>query len=620
MQRIFSGSLPVGPQKTGSASWRFTVWAPKRHKLALILPDTAQSFPMEPLPGGYFTVETAGLAAGTRYLFELDGEVRRADPASLHQPDDVHGPSALVDTGAFAWTDAGFAPPAPQARVTYEIHVGTFTPEGTFDAAITRLQHLGELGVTCLELMPVAQFPGGRNWGYDGVYPYAPAAAYGGPEGLARLVDACHAAGIAVVLDVVYNHLGPEGNYLRDFGPYFTDRYHTPWGEAVNFDGPGSGPVRDFFIGNALYWLREYHIDGLRLDAVHAIYDQSPVHVAAELAARVETWAAGAGRRVFVVAETYCNDPAVITEEAAGGMGLGGVWNDDFHHAVHALLTGEKRGYYADYGSRDDLIAAVTEGFVYAGRHSPFFNHRRGGDAAHLPADRFVNCIQNHDQVGNRAMGERLIDLVGPEAARLAAALLILSPGSPLLFMGEEWGEARPFLYFISHLDAGLVDAVRKGRKREFASFRWRGEPPDPFAQATFEASRPDWAKLASPDHAAMFAWYRELLRLRAASPALSDTRRRLTRVWPLDAYRALAMERRGADGRYLCLFNAAKRPSRVKVGTAGRPGDYVRLLDAAEFRFGGWGAMTPERLSASFFSLPAHCACVYRFSENMPT
>lgn len=574
---------------------------------------------MEPLDGGYFTVETAGLAAGTRYLFVLDGEVRRADPASRHQPGDVHGPSALVDTAAFAWTDAGFAPPAPDQRIYYEIHIGTFTPQGTFDAAITRLDHLCDLGVTCLELMPVAQFPGGRNWGYDGVYPYAAAHAYGGPAGLARLVDACHARGLAVVLDVVYNHLGPEGNYLRDFGPYFTDRYHTPWGEAVNFDGPGSGPVRDFFIGNALYWLREFHIDGLRLDAVHAIYDESPVHVAAELAERVEAFAVGAGRRTVVVAETHLNNPAVITEKAAGGMGLDGVWNDDFHHAVHALLTKEKRGYYADYGSRDDLIAALTEGFVYAGRHAPFFGHVRGRPAGHLPADRFVNCLQNHDQTGNRAMGERLSSLIGPEASRLAAALLLLSPGSPLLFMGEEWGEDNPFLYFISHMDAGLVEAVRKGRKREFASFRWRGDPPDPFAVGTFDASRPDWDKPARPGHAAMLAWYRELVRLRRTSPAFSDTRRHMTRVWPLDAAGALAMERRGVDGRYLCLFNAAGRPAKVRVGTAGPPAAYERVLDSDADRFGGHHAVLPERLPATPFTLPPHHASVYKLPECLP-
>ena len=619
MQRIFPGSLPVGPQKTGPDSWRFTVWAPKRKKLALILPERAQSLPMEPLEGGYFTLETSGLPPGARYQFELDGELRRADPASRHQPEDVHGPSALVDTAAFAWTDAGFAPPAPERRVTYEIHVGTFTPEGTFEAVIPRLPHLRDLGVTCLELMPVAQFPGGRNWGYDGVYPYAASRAYGGPVGLARLVDACHAAGLAVILDVVYNHLGPEGNYLRDFGPYFTDRYHTPWGEAVNFDGPGSAPVRKFFIQNALYWLREFHIDGLRLDAVHAIYDAGPVHVAAELADRVQAWAAGAGRRVFVVAETHLNDPAVITEKAAGGMGLDGVWNDDFHHAVHALLTGEKRGYYADYGSRDDLIAALGEGFVYAGRPSPFFGHPRGGEAAHLPADRFVTCIQNHDQIGNRAQGERLISLVGPDAARLAAALLLLSPGSPLLFMGEEWGEERPFFYFISHLDAGLVEAVRRGRKREFAAFRWRGTPPDPFAEETFAASRPDWDKLSRPQHAAMLAWYKALLALRAGSPALSETRRRLTRVWALDGAGALAMERRGADGRYLCLFNAAKRPARVRVGTAGAPAGYARLLDSGEARFGGADALAPERLPKAPLTLPPRCAAVYTSPEGLP-
>ncbi len=571
---------------------------------------------MEPLPGGHFTVEVSGAADGARYWFVLDGKTRRADPASRFQPDNVHGPSALVDTDAFARTAAAFAPPPPDRRVYYEIHVGTFTPQGTFDAVVERLPHLRELGVTCLELMPVAQFPGGRNWGYDGVFPFAVSLAYGGPAGLARLVNACHAQGLALVLDVVYNHLGPEGNYLRDFGPYFTDRYRTPWGEAVNFDGPGSAAVREFFIQNALYWLRDYRIDGLRLDAVHAIYDQGPVHFVDELAGAVADWEERAGRRTFLVAETHLNDPAVVTEKAAGGMGLDGLWNDDFHHAVHAILTGERRGYYADYGSRDDLIAAMADGFAYAGRPSAFFGHVRGSCAAHLPADRFVNCLQNHDQVGNRARGERLVSLVGPRAGRVAAALLLLSPGSPLLFMGEEWGETRPFLYFISHLDAGLVDAVRRGRKREFASFRWRGEVPDPFDPATFEASRPDWDKPDAAGHAAMLAWHKALLALRAASPALRGTHRPRTRVWPLDGALALAMERRGEDGRFLCLFNLGRRATRASVGASAPVKGYARLLDSDEARFGGEGAVLPERLVATL-TLPPLRAVVYKCGEE---
>ena len=572
---------------------------------------------MTPLPGGYFRCEAAGLPPGTRYLIELDGTLRRPDPASRHQPDDVHGPSALVDVDAFAWTDEGFLAPPPERRVTYELHVGTFTPQGTFDAVIGRLPHLVDLGVTCLELMPVAQFPGGRNWGYDGVQPFAPAACYGGPDGLARLVDACHGTGLAVVLDVVYNHLGPEGNYLRDFGPYFTDRYQTPWGEAVNFDGPGSDAVRAFFLQNALYWLDAFHIDGLRLDAVHAIFDQRPRHVVAELAEALVRRERSTGRRAFLVAETHLNDPAVIAGTEAGGMGLDGLWNDDFHHAVHAFVTGEKRGYYADFGSRDDVLTAIAEGFVYAGRQSRFFGHRRGRPAAHLPADRFVNCIQNHDQIGNRAMGDRLVSLVGPGAARLAAGLLLLAPGSPLLFMGEEWGETNPFCYFISHLDPGLVDAVRRGRRREFAAFRWRGEPPDPFAPETFAASRPDWDKLSLPGHAATLAWYRALLALRAACPALLETDRRLTRCWPLDAAKALVMERRSNEGRVVCLFNAGKRPVAIRDGAAGGPDNCVRMLDSEDPRYGGEGALAPDRLRGRL-SLRPFQVVVYNAGEDV--
>ncbi len=618
MLQVLPGALPVGPERTGPNAWRFTLWAPSRKTVALEFPDHSRRIPMEPLPGGYFRAEAADLADGQRYRFVLDGEVIRADPASPFQPDDVHGPSALVDTRAFAWTDHGFVPPAPEDRVFYEIHVGTFTPQGTFEAVIDRLPHLVDLGVTCLELMPVAQFPGDRNWGYDGVYPFAPSAAYGGPKGLARLIDACHARGLAVVLDVVYNHLGPEGNYLRNFGPYFTDRYRTPWGDAINFDGPGSPAVRAFFIQNALYWLDVYHFDGLRLDATHAIFDQGPVHVVQELSEHVAAYNRRHGSCKFLVAETYLNDPAVITDFAAGGMGLAGIWNDDFHHAVHALLTGEKRGYYADFGSREDLLAAMVEGFAYSGRYSAFFGRNRGRPASHLPTDRFVNCLQNHDQIGNRAAGDRLITLVGEEAARLAAALLVLSPGAPLFFMGEEWGEDRPFCYCISHFDAGLVAAVRRGRKREFASFRWRGAVPDPFARETFEASKLDWAKLDAPRCQALLAWYKALLALRAATPAFRERDRRLTRVWPLDGAKALALERRGAGERWLCLFNANKRPARVMVGTPGRPEAFVKILDAADPRFGGSRTPLPERLSKTL-SLPPFAAAVFKSLEDMP-
>jgi maltooligosyltrehalose trehalohydrolase len=617
-KRVHPAILPAGPEKTGPGTWRFTVWAPRRKTVDLDLPAPGHRAAMTKLSGGYFQAELSGLADGARYRFVLDGKTVRPDPASRHQPDGVHGSSALVDHHAFAWSDAGFIQPAPEQRVFYEIHIGTFTPEGTFDAAISRLPYLRDLGVTCLEIMPVAQFPGGRNWGYDGVYPFAPAEAYGGPDGLARLVDACHAHGLAAVLDVVYNHLGPEGNYTRDFGPYFTDRYRTPWGEAVNFDGPGSGPVRAFFIQNALYWLDTYHFDGLRLDAVHAIHDQEPLHFLRELSQNVAAFNREHGKRKFLVAESHANDPALITDLPAGGQGMEGVWTDDFHHAVHALLTGERRGYYADFGRREDLLAAINEGFAYSGQYSPFFGRSRGLPAGHLPAGRFVTFLQNHDQTGNRAHGDRLASLVSPEAARLATCLLLLSPGSPLLFMGEEWGETNPFLYFVSYHDIKLAKAVRRGRKREFAVFRWCGEPADPGVAATFAASKIDWEKPGRPPHAGLLAMYRELLGLRAAAPALHGGQRRLTRAWPLDGSRALAMERLGGGERYLCLFNAGPRRARVQVGISGWPGDWVKVFEAAEVHFGGPGATLPETFSPRL-TLEPFAAAIYKREENSP-
>jgi maltooligosyltrehalose trehalohydrolase len=380
---------------------------------------------------------------------------------------------------------------------------------------IARLPDLAQLGVTAVELMPVAAFPGARNWGYDGVHPYAPHVAYGGPDGLRRLVSAAHRAGIAVILDVVYNHLGPEGNYLAEFGPYFTERYHTPWGAAMNFDGPDSDEVRRYVIDNALYWITEYHLDGLRLDAVHAIYDFSARHLLEELATAVHRQAELLGRSVLVIAESDLNDPRLVRSIEAGGYGLDGQWNDDFHHAVHARLTDERSGYYADFGRTAAIAASLANRFVLDGRWSTFRRRRHGAPAADVPADRFVVAIQNHDQVGNRAMGERLGALLDARRRRLAAAILLCAPYVPLLFMGEEYDEPHPFQYFVSHGDRDLVKAVREGRRREFADFEWRDGVPDPQAEETFETSKLQWALRTRRRHAQILALYQDLLAVR---------------------------------------------------------------------------------------------------------
>jgi maltooligosyltrehalose trehalohydrolase len=417
--------------------------------------------------------------------------------------------------------------------VFYEIHPGTFTREGTFDAIIPRLPTLRELGVTAVEIMPVAQFPGNRNWGYDGVHLYAPQNTYGGPHGLQRLVDGCHRAGLAVFLDVVYNHLGPEGSYLGEFGPYFAARYRTSWGSALNYDDAGSDAVRDFILNNVCLWIGDYHLDGLRLDAVHAIHDAGPRHILREIKEVADATAARLGRRATIVAESNLNDVRLLLPPERGGDGLDAQWSDDFHHAVHAYLTGETTGYFADYGRAEHLRKAMEDTFVLDGVYSRFRDRRHGAPVGGLPGDRFVVSIQNHDQVGNRARGDRLAALVVPPAQRLAASLLLLSPHLPLLFMGEEYGEERPFQFFCSFGDAQLIQNVRDGRRREFAEFGWQGEVPDPQADGTFEASRLTWAWPERSFHAGLRRLYHDLLAARRAWPALGDFTHRSARLLP---------------------------------------------------------------------------------------
>jgi maltooligosyltrehalose trehalohydrolase len=453
-----------------------------------------------------------GIEPGARYVFRLENDRDRPDPASRYQPEGVHGPSEVVDHTAFSWTDKGWSGLALQSMIMYELHTGTFTPEGTFDAIISRLGDLKDLGINAIELMPVAQFPGKRNWGYDGVYPFAVQNSYGGPEGLKRLVNACHARDIAAILDVVYNHLGPEGNYVGEYGPYFTDKYRTPWGNAINFDGSYSDEVRNFFVRNALSWITDYHIDALRIDAIHGIFDYSARHFLRELGEAVHARAGELGRRIYVIPESDLNDVRVISPPELGGYGLDAQWNDDFHHCLHTLLTGEKSGYYKDFGAIDQMERAYRDGFVYSGQYSPFRKRRHGSSSKDRPASQFVVFSQNHDQVGNRMQGERLSSLVSFEALKLAAGCVILSPYLPLLFMGEEYGETAPFLYFVSHSDPGLIEAVRNGRKEEFKAFGWEGEPPDPQDERTFLASELHWEERTKGSHETLLRFYKQLI------------------------------------------------------------------------------------------------------------
>jgi maltooligosyltrehalose trehalohydrolase len=494
---------------------RFSAWAPGKSQLSVVLLGNERKIVnMTTRPCGFHEVETDA-GPGARYVFRMSDDQEFPDPASRFQPQGVHGPSEIVDTAAFAWTDGAFASRPPSQTIIYEMHTGTFTPEGTLAAAIPRLADLADLGITAVELMPVAQFPGSRNWGYDGVFPYAVQNSYGGPRELQRFVDAAHALGISVILDVVYNHLGPEGNYLGQFGPFFTNRYSTPWGEAINFDGAWSEPVRAFFIQNALYWLRDFHIDALRLDAVHGIFDFSARHFLAELKGKVADLAARTSRSLSVIAESDLNDSRLLRQPERGGYDLDAQWSDDFHHALHALLTGENKGYYGDFGSLEDLGISMRDGWRYSGQYSRFRKRRHGNSPAGISPERFVVFDQNHDQVGNRAFGERLSALADFDSLKLAAGVTLLSPFVPLLFMGEEYGETHPFQYFTSHGDAGLIEAVRGGRREEFRAFGWEQDIPDPQAPSTFARSVLDYESRNCEPHRGLRDFYRSLIALR---------------------------------------------------------------------------------------------------------
>jgi len=514
--------MPFGAEFQPGGSVRFSLWAPNHERIGIELNgDATAAVPMQREAGGWHRLTTDRAAAGSRYRFILPDGFRVPDPASRHQPEDVHGPSEVVDPQLYAWHDQHWHGRPWNAAVIYELHIGSFTAAGTFLAAIERLDHLVELGVTVLEVMPVADFPGRRNWGYDGVLQYAPDSSYGRPEDFKALIDAAHARGLMVLLDVVYNHFGPEGNYLSLYAPqFFNPKHQTPWGAAINFDAEGSHTVREFFIHNALYWLEEFHLDGLRLDAVHAIVDDSPVHLLEELATRVR--AAALPRSAHLILENEHNQSRWLQRDARGNAQLyDGQWNDDVHHVLHVAASGEAEGYYADYhGSSERLGSALAQGFAFQGELMPYRGSTRGEPSTHLPPTAFVAFLQNHDQVGNRALGERLSAFADPAALRAVTALYLLLPQIPMLFMGEEWHSRRPFQFFCD-FGGELGEAVSNGRRQEFARFEAFRDPgkrasiPDPQAERTFDDSKLDWERLADPQHAATMRWYRDLLRVR---------------------------------------------------------------------------------------------------------
>jgi maltooligosyltrehalose trehalohydrolase len=508
----------------------FRIWGPLAKRIQLRYGQ--QTCPMNgPDEMGWWTLAVDDAHCGVDYAFLLDDDpTPYPDPRSLWQPEGVHGPSRLYDTRAFPWTDAHWQPSPLFGAVLYELHIGTFSDEGTFDGAIAHLDHLVELGITHVEVMPIADFAGDRGWGYDGVALFAVSGSYGGPDGFKRFVDACHSKGLAVILDVVYNHFGPVGNYTNKFGPYLTDSYNTLWGAAVNFSDAGSDEVRRFFCDNAEMWLRDYHVDGLRLDAVHAIVDRSAVHFLEQLSAEVERLGTTLGRKLVLIAESDLNDPLLVRPREANGYGIDAQWSDDLHHALFTLIyvTPEKRtgeiGYYADFGSMDDLVKALREVFVYDGRYSVFRKHSHGRPVRHLAAQRFVVFAQNHDQIGNRAHGERLEHLAGLDAAKVALGLVLMAPYVPLLFMGEEFAASSPFLYFANHEDPEMMRLVTEGRKREFAAFGFGGEEiPDPEALSSFQASKLKWSEVHEGLHAEMLAWTKDLIHLRRTTLSLND-------------------------------------------------------------------------------------------------
>lgn len=550
------GALHVGEEIV------FKVWAPFREKVLLhIVAPIAQKIPMLKDEDGCFSVKIAK-SPGVRYFYELDGDGIFPDPASQFQPLDVHGPSEVVDHKAYTWGDAAWKGKPLQELVLYELHVGTFTPEGTFEAIIAKLDYLLDVGINAIELMPIAQFPGSRNWGYDGVYPFAVQASYGGPEGLKRLVDSCHQKGIAVFLDVVYNHLGPEGNYFGQFGPYFTEKYGTPWGSALNFDGDYCDPVREYFTDNALYWFEKYHLDGLRLDAIHMIYDSSAISFWELLYNKVKHLEQRLGRPLYMTAESDFNSPKVMKAPEQGGLGFHAQWLDDFQHAVYVLLDRNGWVRYQDYGKMEQLAKALKEGFVHSGEYVAARKKKYGASSAGMSGDRFIAFNQNHDQIGNRAHGERFSVLMNLDQLKIAAAVLLLAPYVPMLFMGEEYAEDNPFVYFMSHSDADLIKAVQEGRKKDFGGHAWELAPYDPQDPQTFERAKLGWGKRGKGAHKIMLEWHKMLIALRNTEPVLKNFNKNDVHAQAISE-KALVLHRQteGGKSHMVAVFNFSEDP-----------------------------------------------------------
>ena len=576
----------------------FRVWAPKVRVVHLELKEPYRLIEMQQQELGYWFANVENVAQGTRYRYNLGNGQSYPDPASLSQPDGVHEDSEVIDLEGFGWSDNNWENIPLNTMIQYELHTGTFSPEGTFNGIIKRLDYFKQLGINAIELLPVAQFSGTRNWGYDGVYPFAVQNSYGGAYGLMNLVNECHKKGIAIILDVVYNHFGPEGNYAGNFGYYFSGKYSTPWGNSINFDDAYSDEVRNYVIQNALMWCRYFHIDGLRLDAVHSIFDFSAKHIMQELVENLNLLSQETGRKHYLIAESHLNDVRYINPVAKGGYGIDAQWSDDFHHAVHTLVTREKQGYYFDFGNPQQLSKSIKKTFVFDGNYSGFRKKSYGNSAKNNPGEQFVIFNQNHDQIGNRLRGDRLISLTDFEIAKTIAGAMFVTPNIPMLFMGEEYGERNPFYYFVNHINPELNRLVREGRKNEFKDFyTYTDTPLNPDDLKAFEDSKLGWNIENDPEKKAMFNFYRELIQLRKNHPILQNPDKDNIEI--SEDGRIFILKRWKNNSRLLAVLNFEEKPGSAKVNLG--PGEKMdKILDSADTKWNGPGEIAQAGISVN--------------------
>jgi len=586
------------------------LWAPKAEQVELLIPGKDKGIPLSGNEFGYWSVRTNALNPGDLYYFELDGKKQLPDPASLAQPDNVYGASKALDIKTFDWKDENWKNLPLRNYIIYEIHVGTFTPEGTFAGVEKKLDYLVDLGITAIEIMPIAQFSGDRNWGYDGVYPFCVQNSYGGAEGLKRLVSACHHKGLAVILDVVFNHIGPEGNHLEDFAPYFTEKYHTPWGNAINFDDAWCDGVREFYIENALMWFRDFRIDALRMDAVHAIKDFSPTHILQEIRQHADVLSQETGRDYYLIVELDLNDTRFISPVTKSGFGMDAQWIDEFHHALRVTSGQEQTGYYADFSGIESLAKAYQDAYVYDGTYSPHRKKIFGMKATENAGEQFVVFSQNHDHVGNRMLGERTSQLVSFEMQKVLAGAVLVSPYIPLIFMGEEYAEKNPFLYFVSHTDPELADAVRKGRKEEFKAFHMDGEAPDPLAVETFERSRLQWDSLEQEPHQTMLNYYRQFIAIRKSQRPLHVLNRKELSVEHDTKAQTIILRREHKLQDVICLMNFSKQPQSVQVPVYASL--WSKLIASSDLLWGGTQDMPASFPGELSLTLPPESITLY--------